>query len=1293
MHSDKKHLYRFLEVSILVMGLAVLPAQTLSADSAPARDVSPGLRLAINRTMGRDQAAYHFRESGSGCFETRYAALDADVLVGTRGMTLRTGAGAWTLGASAPALSGNAPALGLPRQTAPNRVEVDRGWAIEWVVNGPSGLEQGWDIPKRPAWATEDGELLIPLEQDGNLRAVAAQADGRVICVRNAQGRDILRYAGLHVTDAAGRELPARFETRPGDGALWIKVTDTGAAYPITIDPWVESAKLFASDRQTNDYLGCSVALSSNGLICAVGAYGSSPGGTNQAGAVYIFTNAAGSWAGVSNETAKLFASDRQENDYLGCSVALSADGRICAAGAYASSPGGTNQAGAVYIFTNAAGSWAGVSNETAKLFASDRQENDYLGCSVALSANGGICAAGTTNAAPGGTNAAGAVYIFTNAAGSWAGVSNETAKLFASDRQENDYLGCSVALSANGGICAAGAYNSYLGEKPFGLGVGAVYIFTNAAGSWAGVSNETAKLFASDGQLSDYFGRSVALNADGGICAAGVPNDAGGPQFVGKVYIFTDAAGSWAGVSNETAKLFASDGQGGDYLGYSVALSADGGICAAGAYGSTTNVGAVYMFTDAAGSWAGVSNETAKFFASDRQTNDYLGYAVALSANGGICAAGAYASSPGGTNDAGAAYVFTNSLPTPNCSVLGINGAAIASGEAASAAKGTDFGSLSWGSVLTNTLSITNSSSTTLSISGVTTNGSSAAYFRISGMPAAVAGGAKSNFNVIYVPGAVGTHTAAVSVANNSTTTSYIVYLAGTCVKQSQTITFSTISDQVVSNIVGLRATASSGLAVSFAVVSGQAVISGNTNLSFTDVGQVSIKASQAGDATYTAAPDVTNTFMVSKATQTITFPAISDQDVTNSLTLSATASSGLAVSFAVGSGPATISGNVATFSATGRVSIIASQAGDANRAAAPNVTNTFNVLPLGIGWLWVTIVPGDVVSAGAQWRVDGGAWQESGTIMTGLSAGAHTVNFSGVTYYDTSADQVVTISPNQITVVQGAYTYAGAHGSYMYVKPICADYDGDKKADPAYFLTMNILKIVIIWEKVVYPSTDNYPATPYAAGGFGPEYNPSDYTPIAADFDGDGKPDLGFYKAATGKWSAMLSTANYTTCDMTPLLGNIFYTGLAADFDGDHKADPAVYNPVTADWQVNFSSNDYQTVTLPNLLGGPGFVAGAADMDGDGFADPYVCNMKTGQCKVLLSRLFYARYETEEGYLGVPGGILALADYDGDGFADPAVLNSANSTLTMRLSGNYYQLSTFNFLSTNNVTASPIQ
>jgi|GEM_PF-1716110 len=1294
MHSGKRCLYRFLEVAILVMGLAALPAQTLSADSAPARDLPSDLRLAINRTMGRDQAAYHFMESGAGCFEARYAALGADVLVGPKGLTVRTGAGAWTLGASAPSVSGNAPAPGLPRQTAPNRVEVDRGWAIEWVVNGPSGLEQGWDIPKRPSWAANEEELLIPLEQGGNLRAVAAEAEGKAICVRDAQGREILRYTGLQVIDSAGRELPARFETRPDDGALWIKVTDTGATYPITIDPWVQSAKLFATDRQANDNLGYSVALSSNGMICAAGAIQSSSGGTNGAGAVYIFTNSAGSWSGVSNQATKLFATDRQTGDWLGNSVALSADGRICAAGAIHADPGGTNDAGAVYIFTNAAGSWANVSNEATKLFATDRQEGDYFGQSVALSADGKICAAGAASSSPGGTNAAGAVYIFTNAAGNWASVSNETAKLFATDRQWLDNLGYSVALSADGGICAAAANWS----SPGGVSqAGAVYIFTNSAGSWTGISNQAAKLFASDRQDSDHLGSSVALSANGGICAAGTPNsDPGGTSQAGAVYIFTNAVGSWSGVSNQAAKLFASDRQDSDNLGYSVALSADGGICAAGAPSdplSTTNAGVVYIFTDAAGSWAGVSNQTAKFFASDRQANDNLGSSVALSADGGICAAGAYGSSAGGTNAAGAAYVFTNSISAQNCSVLGTNGAAIASGEAASAAKGTDFGSLSWGSARTNTFSITNSSGTTLSISGVTTNGANAAYFRIAGMPAAVAGGTKSNFNVIYVPGAVGTHTAAVSIANNSTTTPYIVYLAGTCGKQSQTITFPTISDQAVSNIVGLRATASSGLAVSFTVVSGSATISNGTNLSFTGVGQVSIKASQTGDATYVAASDVTNTFTVSKATQTITFPAISDQDVTNSLTLSATASSGLAVSFAVGSGPATISGNVATFSATGLVSIIASQAGDANYAAAPNVTNTFNVvMPAGFGWLWVTIVPADVVAAGAQWRVDGGAWQESGTIMTDLTAGAHTVNFSGVTYYDTPADQVVTISPNQLTSVQGAYTYVGAHG-LNYARLICADYDGDKKADPAYFTTLNIMQVTIMWQKIVCPSTLNYIGTLYGAGFVAPTYKLSDYTLIAADFDGDGKPDLGFYKAATGKWSAMLSTNGYATSDMTSLLGNIYCTGLAADFDGDKKADPTVYNPVTAGWQINLSSNNYQTLTFANWLGGPGWAAGAADMDGDKKADPFVCNMKTGQCISRYSGLNYAFVVTFEGFLGTPGCGLALADYDGDEKADPTVFNPANSTLIMNLSSNNYATSVFHFFSTNSVTASPIQ
>ena len=48
--------------------------------------------------------------------------------------------------------------------------------------------------------------------------------------------------------------------------------------------------------------------------------------------------------------------------------------------------------------------------------------------------------------------------------------------------------------------------------------------------------------------------------------------------------------------------------------------------------------------------------------------------------------------------------------------------------------------------------------------------------------------------------------------------------------------------------------------------------------------------------------------------------------------------------------------------------------------------------------GSLRVTIYPQEAIDAGAQWRVDGGAWHVSGDEQTGLLAGQHTVEFSDV-------------------------------------------------------------------------------------------------------------------------------------------------------------------------------------------------------------------------------------------------------------------------------------------------------
>lgn len=88
--------------------------------------------------------------------------------------------------------------------------------------------------------------------------------------------------------------------------------------------------------------------------------------------------------------------------------------------------------------------------------------------------------------------------------------------------------------------------------------------------------------------------------------------------------------------------------------------------------------------------------------------------------------------------------------------------------------------------------------------------------------------------------------------------------------------------------------------------------------------------------------------TLTITQATQTITFGTIPTQTLgVAPLTLGATASSGLPVSYVVTSGPATVSGTTLTITGVGTVVVEAQQAGDANRAAATPVPQSFIVNP----------------------------------------------------------------------------------------------------------------------------------------------------------------------------------------------------------------------------------------------------------------------------------------------------------------------------------------------------------
>ena len=163
---------------------------------------------------------------------------------------------------------------------------------------------------------------------------------------------------------------------------------------------------------------------------------------------------------------------------------------------------------------------------------------------------------------------------------------------------------------------------------------------------------------------------------------------------------------------------------------------------------------------------------------------------------------------------------------------------------------------------------------------------------------------------------------------------------------KLPQTISLDEIPDKTFGDDpFALTATASSGLAVEYSLLSGPAVLSGN-EVTITGTGMVTIAANQPGDDDYSPAPEVTQAFTVNKGSQSISFDTIADKIFGDDpFEINASASSGLDVTYSVVSGPVSISGATLTIIGAGVATIAANQAGDENYLAASEVTRSFTI------------------------------------------------------------------------------------------------------------------------------------------------------------------------------------------------------------------------------------------------------------------------------------------------------------------------------------------------------------
>jgi len=352
--------------------------------------------------------------------------------------------------------------------------------------------------------------------------------------------------------------------------------------------------------------------------------------------------------------------------EFLGKHVDVS--GNVGIAGAHGVSANGSFS-GAAYLFDMSTGA------QLHELLADDGATEDVFGFTVAI--DGAYALIGSEQNDDQGLNS-GSAYVFDVTTGM------QMFKLLPDDGGAGNRFGGSVAVSGTIGVVGSP------GDGDNGAGSGSAYVFDVTTGA------QLRKLLPDDGQFSDEFGVSVAI--DGNLIVVGSWQDDDLGNFSGGAYLFDAATGM------QLSKLLPVDGASGDLFGRFVGI--EGTSVVVGAHGSGIT-GAAYLFdvsdqlnpmqsfklvppggvsmafgwgvdlsgntvaigaqedtnhagTSATGSMylydATTGDFLCKLVGDDSENNDNFGSSVAI--DGGILFVGARLNDEGGAN-AGAAYVF----------------------------------------------------------------------------------------------------------------------------------------------------------------------------------------------------------------------------------------------------------------------------------------------------------------------------------------------------------------------------------------------------------------------------------------------------------------------------------------------------------------------------------------------------------------------------------------------------------------------------------------------------------
>ena len=292
--------------------------------------------------------------------------------------------------------------------------------------------------------------------------------------------------------------------------------TDGGSVrvYKYASNAWTQLGSDIDAEA-AGDSAGCSVSLSSDGSVLAIGAQLNDGSGLTDRGHVRIYKYITNVWTQLGSDVDGEAAGNQ-----FGWSVSLYSDGRVVAVGAAYNASGGHIR---VYAYSSANNVWTQLGSDV-----DGEATGEAFGFSVSLSSDGSVVAGGAiwNRGIAGDASGNARVFKYNSVTNAWTQLGGDIDGEVAHDNS-----GISVSLSGDGSVVAVGAAQN--DGSATNAGHVRVYKYSSSSNVWSQLGSEI------NGEAAQDLSGITSLSSDGSVLAVGASWNDGSANNAGHVRVF----------------------------------------------------------------------------------------------------------------------------------------------------------------------------------------------------------------------------------------------------------------------------------------------------------------------------------------------------------------------------------------------------------------------------------------------------------------------------------------------------------------------------------------------------------------------------------------------------------------------------------------------------------------------------------------------------------------------------------------------------------------------------------